>query len=63
MQQVMTDICVTIQFNHQCYMEYFRGNPSYFWRMYLGLNYINMTKNTNIHPQLNGYGDNGKLKF
>jgi hypothetical protein len=65
MQQVMTDICVTIKLDLAIsVIEYFRGNLPYFWRMFLRLNYIDMTeKHLQAYPKLNGYRDNGNLKF
>ena len=35
-----------------------RRNVKYFGRMFLELNYTDITQNT--YPKLNGYGDNGQ---
>ena len=36
------------------------GNMPDFGRMFLTLNYTDITQNTFVYPKLNGYGDNGE---
>jgi len=36
-----------------------RGNLKYFGRVFLMLNYTDITQK-NLYPKLNGYGDNGQ---
>ena len=37
-----------------------RRNGQNFGRVFLMLNYTDITQNTYVYPKLNGYGDNGQ---
>ena len=39
------------------------GNVPDFGRMFLTLEYADITQNTYEYPKLNGYGDNGERSF
>jgi hypothetical protein len=45
------------------YTGFFSGNLPDCGRMFLVLNYLNITRNVHIYLKLNGYRDNGKVSF